>query len=128
MFVRHEEQTVVGSETMLSVDTRKAGWGELSIKVESANNKASSGKPIPVKIDERGDGIYKVSFVPDMADKYLVFVTFNQQPIKDSPVAIYAELSHENKENFPNLIESSRAERKIFSNGQVTNNWLLSPH
>lgn len=58
----------------------------MNVKVECSHN----GCLVPIKVDERGNGTYNLSFVPDFPGKYLVSVTFNQQPVPASPFKIYA--------------------------------------
>lgn len=76
---------VVNEEVFFSIDTRLAGWGDLNIKIECCKNSSS----VPIKVDERGDGIYNISFLPELDGKYLLFVNFNQQNIKNSPFMFY---------------------------------------
>lgn len=80
------EKVVAREESFFSIDTRQAGWGDLNVKVQCSHN----GCLVPIKVDERGNGTYNLSFVPDFPGKYLVSVTFNQQPVPASPFTIYA--------------------------------------
>ena len=125
VFVHYDEHTFVKKETTISIDTQKAGWGELNIKVDLVN----TNKTIPIKIDERGNGIYNISFVPEVVGKYSVFVTFNQQTIKDAPFFIFADANLENKENWPNSMGNVKGqlecENKLVSNGQVISLLLI---
>lgn len=82
---------------MFSIDTRQAGWGDLNVKMECLQN----GCLVPIKVDERGDGIYNISFVPEWAGKYLVAVTFNQQSVPGSPFMLFADTNDENDKSFP---------------------------
>lgn len=64
----------------------------MNVKVECCK----SNSLLPIKVDERGDGIYNISFMPELAAKHLVFVTFNQQNVKGSPFELYADNRKEN--------------------------------
>ena len=86
VFVHLTDRVVVRGEMLFSVDTRQAGWGDLNVKIECCKN----GSLVPIKVDERGDGIYNFSFIPEVIGKYLVYVTFNQQNVKGSPFVIHA--------------------------------------
>lgn len=86
VFVHLSEKVVAREESFFSIDTRQAGWGDLNVKVECAHN----GCLLPIKVDERGNGTYNLAFVPELPGKYLVSVTFNQQPVPASPFKIYA--------------------------------------
>lgn len=79
----------VGETAQLSVDTQRAGWGKLAIRVECCHNSA----PLPIQIDERGNGVYLVGFTPIIESKHQVHITFNQQDVRGSPFLINA-ISH----------------------------------
>lgn len=84
IFVNVESSYNLNEEICLAIDAKKAGWGTLSTKVESFKSKTT----VPTKVDERGDGVYKVSFKPELAEKHLVIVNFNNQNIPSSPFII----------------------------------------
>lgn len=67
---------VKGKDKTFIIDASTSGWGEL--KVELLYNSI----PIPVSIDEQGNGIYMVTFQPLDSGKYHLNVAFNSINIK----------------------------------------------
>ncbi len=80
-----------GQDTSFICNASDAGWGEVKFKVETQSNDL-----IPIKVNERGDGVYKVSLTPTITGKYNVFVTFNGVNIKGSPFPLTVLTSDEN--------------------------------
>ncbi|GIY41276.1 filamin-A [Caerostris darwini] len=71
--------TVKGKEKTFVIDASMSGWGEL--KAELLHNMTS----IPISVDEQGNGIYKMTFLPVASGKYHLNVTFNSINVKGSP-------------------------------------------
>lgn len=67
---------VKGKDKTCIIDASTSGWGEL--KVDLLYNTI----PIPVSIDEQGNGIYLVTFQPLDSGKYLLNVSFNSINVK----------------------------------------------
>ncbi|KAH9526951.1 hypothetical protein DERF_001005 [Dermatophagoides farinae] len=86
----NQQQVNLDEKIFFTVDCRKAGWGKLNIKVFHSSNpqhQQQQQQP-PIEIDERGNGIYNVSFKAESIGKYFIHVTFNQQEIPNSPFEI----------------------------------------
>ncbi|GFQ94830.1 filamin-A [Trichonephila clavata] len=71
--------TIKGKEKTFMIDASSSGWGEM--KAELLHNSMS----IPLSIDEQGNGIYKITFLPTFSGKYHLNVTFNSINVKGSP-------------------------------------------
>jgi len=80
-----------GQETSFICNASDAGWGEVKFKVETQSNDL-----VPIKVNERGDGVYKVSLTPTITGKYNVFVTFNGVNVKGSPFPLTILSADEN--------------------------------
>lgn len=117
--VNYNDQSYVHENTFFSVDTRKAGWGTLSIKVVNCTN-TSGNNSIPIKIDERGNGIYNVSFEPNQIGKYLVYVTFNKQEVPDSPFEI--NVDHLPSNDLHNQLKKTTINDRLTFNGLPESN------
>lgn len=119
VYVHLGDHLLVHEESFFTVDTRQAGWGELNVKIESCKDR----QLVPIKVDERGNGIYKISFVPETVGKYLVFITFNQQSIKGSPFVLFADINDENgfvggpTSTIPTDRHSKHFQEQLCSNG-----------
>ncbi|GBN41390.1 Filamin-B, partial [Araneus ventricosus] len=70
---------VKGKEKSFVIDASLSGWGEM--KAELLHNSTS----VPLSIDEQGNGVYKVTFLPTSSGKYHLNVTFNSINVKGSP-------------------------------------------
>ncbi|XP_013775194.1 LOW QUALITY PROTEIN: filamin-A-like [Limulus polyphemus] len=76
------EQLVLGQESTFTCDASNAGWGEMKIDIQH------NGKVVPSLIEERGNGIYFVTFSPTQPGTYSVRVTFNGSEVKGSPFIV----------------------------------------
>ncbi|KAH9416793.1 hypothetical protein DERP_011908 [Dermatophagoides pteronyssinus] len=85
---QQQQMAMMNENIFFTIDTRKAGWGKLDIKVVNSSIVNQQQQPISIEIDERGNGIYNVSFKPESAGKYFLHVTFNQQDVPNSPIEI----------------------------------------
>ncbi|XP_064455536.1 filamin-A-like [Ornithodoros turicata] len=74
----------VGEEVMFQCDASKAGWGKVNIDVQV------DGHSVPLTSDERGNGVYHITFLALKEGKYSVFVTFNNVEVRGSPFSINA--------------------------------------
>ncbi|KAL1437060.1 hypothetical protein MTO96_049063 [Rhipicephalus appendiculatus] len=72
----------MGKEVVFECDASRAGWGKVQLEVQI------DGHNVPVSIDERGDGIYVVSFLPSREGHYKIFATFNNVDVHGSPFTI----------------------------------------
>lgn len=72
----------MGKEVVFECDASRAGWGKVQLEVQI------DGHNVPVSIDERGDGIYVVSFLPSREGHYKIFATFNNVEVHGSPFTI----------------------------------------
>lgn len=87
IFVHPSGQFCLNKEASFHVDSQKAGWGKLDMKLETL----ATGQTVPIKIDERGNGIYIVTFVPENVGKHLLHLTFNNQTIPSSPIPFHVD-------------------------------------
>lgn len=70
---------ISGKEVVFICDASTAGWGEIKVNIKYG------GVSIPHQVDERGNGIYHISFLPTYDGKYEIFVLFNNLEVKGSP-------------------------------------------
>lgn len=66
-------------------DTPMQRGGEI-VSAEIKHREAGSIKQLPLQIEDNKDGTYRISFTPDIADKYTLYVNVKNQPIKVSQV------------------------------------------
>ncbi|XP_044266934.1 tripartite motif-containing protein 45 isoform X1 [Tribolium madens] len=83
----------VGKKTDLLLETRdhsdtKLERGGEQVSAEIRYRDAGVSRFLHVDIDDRRDGTYTISFVPDVAGKLVLSISIKGQPIKDSPFPI----------------------------------------
>lgn len=92
-----------GKEVALECDASRAGWGKVQLEVQL------DGHNVPVSVDERGDGVYFVSFLPSREGHYKVFVTFNNIEVRGSPFTIISV------DDAANVVNTSIATESFFT-------------
>ncbi|XP_035227901.1 filamin-A-like, partial [Stegodyphus dumicola] len=97
--------TLKGKDKTFIIDASSAGWGEM--KIELFHNSF----PVPLVIDQQGNGIYKVSFNPSHSGRYQLNVTFNSINIKGSPFTF--KVAESDKDLKGTDIESRIEENKM---------------
>ncbi|KAI4464889.1 bonus isoform c-related [Holotrichia oblita] len=65
-------------------DTPLQRGGEI-VSAEIKHREAGSIKQLPLQVEDNKDGTYRISFTPEIADKYVLFVNVKNQPIKNNP-------------------------------------------
>ncbi|XP_070539365.1 filamin-A-like isoform X2 [Ptychodera flava] len=78
-------QLTVGRKYSIPLETADAGPGALSAEVECPD-----GTKRPMNIDQRSDGTYAVSFVPDEEGDHKLHIYLSGLPAKNSPYAAIA--------------------------------------
>lgn len=86
----------MGKEVIFECDASRAGWGKVQLEVQI------DGHNVPVSTDERGDGIYVVSFLPSREGHYKIFATFNN-------VDVHGKLPETQCIGIPNFLVASSA-------------------
>ncbi|XP_023244649.1 filamin-B-like [Centruroides sculpturatus] len=66
-------------EVTFKCDASNAGWGKVKVNIKK------EGLSIPHEVDERGNGIYHISFTPVYSGKYEIHILFNNLEVKGSP-------------------------------------------
>lgn len=102
-----------GQEVTFQCDASRAGWGKVNIDVQL------EGHGIPITSDERGNGVYVVTFLPPREGKYLVSVTFNNVEIRGSPFIINAVATSADIGDAPSM-ESLVTQTKMTSDTSST--------
>ncbi|XP_045034750.1 filamin-A isoform X2 [Daphnia magna] len=72
--------------THFNVDARDAGPGDLNVNI--TNDK---GQPVPVQVDDNGDGTYSVAYTPSAPGPIKVNVLYAGKLIPRSPIAVQVQ-------------------------------------
>ncbi|ESO00645.1 hypothetical protein HELRODRAFT_192560 [Helobdella robusta] len=73
---------VLGQTFHLTADTTKAGPGDLSVRASNVSG------PVPMEGSLIANGMYAVSFIPQIPGKYFIEVSFDCLPLPDSPIIL----------------------------------------
>ncbi|XP_067948102.1 filamin-A-like isoform X2 [Watersipora subatra] len=86
MLTDHQTRHYYGNPVEIEIDARSAGEGQIVAEVRSSTSGVPSDLvPTPTK------KVYSLSFIPKEGGEHTVTVTFNDEPVPQSPLKVYVQ-------------------------------------